>query len=132
MILLGIASTLVVCALALWKGGPPERAVAVASLFAMTTSVFGQAVLGSANAWPVVVADFALGFGLFACAVLYTQRWIYIEVVLSAGLLLAHAFLLDGEATVTPTYRVIVDGINAIMLVILAWAGWRSWSRVHA
>ncbi|MBE7219780.1 MAG: hypothetical protein INR64_15015 [Caulobacteraceae bacterium] len=127
MILLGSALTILVCTGAIWKGGPPERSAAVAFLVTLAVATVLQLVIGRAVAWPVVIADLVLGFGMVACAALHPQRWLYVAVGLAAALLLVHAFLLDGEAIVTPAYRALVDGLNLLLLAMLAWATWRRW-----
>lgn len=119
MILIGAALTFLVCAFALWRGGAAERAAAVLVLIVLAVSLIGQAVAGTANAWPVVIADLGLGAGLTGLSFRYARRWLYVSIGFCAALLLVHSFLLEEGAVVTPLYQTLVDGLDIALLVTL-------------
>ncbi len=120
MILIGPVLTVMVCVFAILRGGAAERLAALLALVVLAGSIMAQAVVGRANAWPVVGADLCLGTGLTALAVRYQRRWLYVATGLCAGLLLVHSVLLEDGATITPLYRGAVDSFNAALLFTLA------------
>lgn len=121
MSVLGPLLTLIVCAYALWRGGPCERSAGWLVLAVQVVQLVVQ-MFARSSVWPVVWADLVMSAGMLALSVRYRAAWTLVAIALASGLLIVHSLLLEDGATTTPLYDGLVNGFNLALLATLVTA----------
>lgn len=128
--LIGWGATLLVCALAWWKGDRAER------YGGLLTVVAGVAVFLSHSSLPVSMASFALlvvdatmAAGFLLLAIRYSSLWLGSAMLLQAGQFSLHAFYLVGELQHDRFYAVTNNLVTVGILVCILVGTLISWFR---
>ena len=130
------ASAAAGCILAIWKGGPAERAGGI---------LIGGAWLASLLVYPIVNAggspyatyapylpvaiDGVVAVGLLGLALRYSSAWLGVAVFLQAAELALHAAFLIGDGSGARAYIARVNILGSALILLLLFATVRVWLR---
>lgn len=128
--ILGWAVTLMVCGLALWKGGQPERLGGLLIIAAGAAVWFCHAMLAPANAnMALLIVDGVMSAGFLLLALRYASPWLGAAMMLQATQFSLHAYYLVVEKAHDRLYAVVNNlvtvGVLASMLVGVFYAARR-------
>jgi hypothetical protein len=134
--LVGWGATFLVCALAWWKGGRPERLGASLKLITSIIALGVHHLLKQdAISGALLTADGVLAAGFLALAIRYASLWIGAAMLLQAGQFSLHAWYLV-SALERDRFYAIVNNLVTIGILICILVGtliaWRRRNRAAA
>ena len=112
-----LAFAIATCALALWKGGAPERIAAL--LILVNTTIFSAQPLLPASMVSVtfLMADAMTAFGMLALTLFYGNLWLGGAMLLYAAQFALHAFYFVNERH-ADLFKATVNNLNFLGILL--------------
>lgn len=127
--LIGWGATLLVCALAWWKGGRAEQLGAGLKLATSLIVLVVHLVLKQGSiSGALLTADGVLAVGFLALAIRYASLWIGAAMLLQAGQFSLHAWYLVGEMPRDRFYAIANNLVTISILLCILVGTLISWS----
>ncbi|MBE7218185.1 MAG: hypothetical protein INR64_06925 [Caulobacteraceae bacterium] len=125
------ATAIVVFAVALWKGGLPER-IGAAMMIAewLLEETIDRLAAGTWVATtPTVFCDFLLACGLLAIAIRFGKLWLGVSMILQGVTLAMHALALGDDAPGYNLYVAVLNVTTSLLLMSLLSGSITAWVR---
>ena len=124
----GLAFLALVCALALAKGGPPER---VAGLLVATgwlgLSIYRAATFEKLPQTALLLSDFGVALGFLGLAIRYASLWLGAAMLIQGVTFAAHLIHLTEPAGHDRWYALTVNLLGATVLTVIGGASLAAW-----
>ena len=130
----GWSLTLLICALAWFKGNSAERQggaiVFAGAVFALGIQIF---LPTTSRHIPLLLGEGAIGIGFLVLALRYLSAWLGVAMILQAIQFSLHAYYLVGELPHDRTYAIVnnLDSLGVLLCILVGTLlAWRKRSRL--